>query len=340
MEQLKLISTSSVSFYFIFSLIAILVAILTVNPSGAITFEDETQNAVVAIPMGSANPELDITNLGPRQWYLPQQMVVDFNSTITWINNDTEMHTVTSGTGSGIESLVNNKRGNPDGLFDSGFFKPGKSWSHLFNKTGSYPYFCTIHPWMEGKIIVSSKADVIPNYAVDATGKKIDKMPLYYFTDDGKMEVGLSWDPNVLLTGKQISFFVSFFDSANNRPNLLPFDFVLIQDGKQIEHIQSLARMGIDVQHFVFGNSGPLTIQLENIGGQKTWNVQFNSTVYRNPNTTLAAEELAKYQSSNDQSDGIFKVNTLTLVYLVYAIIIGIPAAAGITLILYKKGKI
>jgi hypothetical protein len=40
---------------------------------------------------------------------------------------------------------------------------------------------------------------------------------LYIFTPDGKIEVGLSWDPTVLLTGKEISFFVSFFDCANNR---------------------------------------------------------------------------------------------------------------------------
>jgi hypothetical protein len=36
---------------------------------------------------------------------------------------------------------------------------------------------------------------------------------LYIFTPDGKIEVGLSWDPTVLLTGKEISFF----DRANNR---------------------------------------------------------------------------------------------------------------------------
>jgi hypothetical protein len=36
------------------------------------------------------------------------------------------------------------------------------------------------------------------------------------FTPDGKREVGLRWDPSVLLTGKEISFFVTFFDRTNN----------------------------------------------------------------------------------------------------------------------------
>jgi hypothetical protein len=55
---------------------------------------------------------------------------------------------------------------------------------------------------------------------------KYSKLPVYHFTGDRNIEVGLSWDPNVLLTGKEISFFVTFFDRANNKPNLLPFDFV------------------------------------------------------------------------------------------------------------------
>ena len=61
---------------------------------------------------------------------------------------------------------------------------------------------------------------------------------MYQFTPDGKREVGLSWDPAVLLTGKEISFFVMFFDRVNNKPNLLPFDFVLIQNGKQLTVFQ------------------------------------------------------------------------------------------------------
>jgi hypothetical protein len=37
----------------------------------------------VLIPKGSANPEVDITKLGPRQWYLPRQITVYTNNTIT-----------------------------------------------------------------------------------------------------------------------------------------------------------------------------------------------------------------------------------------------------------------
>jgi plastocyanin len=301
------------------------------------------KDIIITIPKGSANPEVDITKLGPRQWYLPRQLTVHSNDTVTWINNDTEAHTVTSGTSAGIESLMNNKRGTPNGLFDSASFKPGQTWTRTFTTPGTYTYFCTIHPWMEGVVTVTGKPVTIPNYPVDGSGKKIIRMPIYHFTSDGKMEVGLSWDPSVLLTGRETSFFVSFFDSANNKPNILPFDFVLTQNGKELHRVQTMAQIGMNVQHFVFSNSGQITMKVENIGGQKSWNAQFNSTVFQNSSVSLdAVNKLAEqYKSSaNTQSNNPFRVSPLTLIYTAYAVIFGIPAAAGLIYFLYRKGKI
>jgi len=298
----------------------------------------------IKIPKGSANPEVDITKLGPRQWYVPRQVAIHTNDTITWQNNDTEAHTVTSGIGAGIESLMNNKRGTPNGIFDSGLFKPGQSWTHTFVNPGTYTYFCTIHPWMEGVISVQGgQAQNMPNYPVDASSKKISKFPIYTFTPDGKTEVGLSWDPMVLLTGKEISFFISFFDRANHKLHLLPFDFILMQNGKQLERNPGISQIGMNVQHYVFSNSGPVTIRIENIGGVKSAYTQFNSTVFDNPSiSSAAADQLAEQYKSiaNSQSSNPFRVSPLTLVYLVYAVIFGIPAATGLVYFLYRKGKI
>ena len=117
-----------------------------------------TKSFRVTIPKGSANPRVDISKLGPRQWYLPREITVRVNDTVTWINKDTEAHTVTSGIGAGIESLMNNKKGTPNGLFDSGLIRPGQSWTHIFTRPGTYTYFCTIHPWMDGVVTVQGKA--------------------------------------------------------------------------------------------------------------------------------------------------------------------------------------
>ena len=119
---------------------------------------------------------------------------------------------------------------------------------------------------MDGVVTVQGKAQNIPNYPVYASDARINTLPIYDFTPDGKIEVGLSWDPTVLLTGKQITFFVSFFDRANNKLNLLPYDFVIIQDGKQLQRIPSITQNGMNVLHYVFSKSRPITIRIENVG--------------------------------------------------------------------------
>ena len=78
--------------------------------------EQQSKDTIVAIPKGSANPEVDITNLSPRQWYDPRDILINVNDTIKWINNDTEPHTVTSGLGGGLNSLLTNSQGKPHRL--------------------------------------------------------------------------------------------------------------------------------------------------------------------------------------------------------------------------------
>jgi hypothetical protein len=95
-----------------------------------------------------------------------------------------------------------------------------------------------------------------------------------------------------LLTGKEISFFVTFFDRANNKPNLLPYDFVIIQGGKQLQRVPSITQAGTNVQHYVFSNWGPITIRIENIGAVKSSDIQFNTIVFDNPDISSAAANL------------------------------------------------
>lgn len=73
------------------------------------------------------------------QWYLPPVIRVSAGTTVTWTNNDSIIHTVTD--------VAN--------TFDSGLIQPNESWNYTFNTKGQYQYFCTIHPWMKGEVIVS-----------------------------------------------------------------------------------------------------------------------------------------------------------------------------------------
>jgi plastocyanin len=70
--------------------------------------------------------------------YGPPMLSVPAGTTLTWVNHDEEPHTVTSATGAfGSAGLVN------DDTFVETFTKPG-----------TYQYFCKIHPYMKGTVIV------------------------------------------------------------------------------------------------------------------------------------------------------------------------------------------
>jgi nitrite reductase (NO-forming) len=80
--------------------------------------------------------------------FLPNPLKIKVGDTITWINEDNNIHTVSSG-----------KPNSPDAgrLFDSGLtslITPSKSYSHTFNQPGEYSYFCKLHPNMVGTIEV------------------------------------------------------------------------------------------------------------------------------------------------------------------------------------------
>jgi plastocyanin len=108
-----------------------------------------SNNATVSIVPGSSSP-----NNG--RFFVPNILNVSAGTTVTWTNGDLtsyksfeveQLHTVTSGT---LESRAIGTE------FDSSFLGVGKTFQHTFNSSGTFDYFCTIHPFMTGKVVVSS----------------------------------------------------------------------------------------------------------------------------------------------------------------------------------------
>ncbi|MGD8707436.1 MAG: plastocyanin/azurin family copper-binding protein [Nitrosopumilaceae archaeon] len=95
---------------------------------------------LVSIPMGTDMPGCDKT----RVCYLPSDAVLSAGGEVIWTNHDSVAHTITSG--NPTEGL--------DGLFDSGLIEPGETYSLEFEIPYNYEYFCLVHPWMQGSIIV------------------------------------------------------------------------------------------------------------------------------------------------------------------------------------------
>ncbi|MDH3618419.1 MAG: cupredoxin domain-containing protein [Nitrosopumilus sp.] len=75
--------------------------------------------------------------------YIPSKINAKKGQTVTWKNEDVAFHSVTSGI-----------YGEPTTLFDSGHLDPEQKFSYTFDEEGSFDYFCTLHPWMAGKVTV------------------------------------------------------------------------------------------------------------------------------------------------------------------------------------------
>lgn len=79
--------------------------------------------------------------------YDPDVVTVVPRTEVFWTNSDTTAHTVTSGEPSG---------NNAGTEFDSGDIGPQGTYSFIFMSPGTYDYFCTIHPWMTGQVVVAA----------------------------------------------------------------------------------------------------------------------------------------------------------------------------------------
>ena len=179
--------------YFLLAVVFLLPFFFYPHPQA---FSQAGEEHRVVIPRGGGNPTPDLTLQNVASWYVPGNLAVKQGDSVTWRNNDSEPHTVTSGTGGGIVSAHTGEEGKPDGIFDSGFFDSGESWSFTFDRPGTYAYFCTIHPWMEGVVTVETFTR-IPSYPVDAQGNEQDVWPVHTITKDGMYDIDLSWDPEV-----------------------------------------------------------------------------------------------------------------------------------------------
>ena len=124
--------------YSLFSLLAIFV-VIAITPSA---FADHSSATVTNAP-GSSVPGCEETDEG---CFIPSMVTLDIGGEVTWMNDDTAAHTVTSGT----------PQGGPDAIFDSSLIMAGSSFSHVFEEAGSYDYFCMVHPWMQGMVMVSA----------------------------------------------------------------------------------------------------------------------------------------------------------------------------------------
>lgn len=94
--------------------------------------------------------------------------------------------------------------------------------------------------------------------------------PVIAMTKDETIQVDLSWDPAVIEPNKNTKFIYTFRDAKTG--DLLrntSYDFVILQDGKELYKKSANAQIGSDFSDYTFSESqqGHTSIRFENIGG-------------------------------------------------------------------------
>ena len=107
----------------------------TTTSNATLAFAQEA----VSIAPGSSNPSAS-------EFYVPPEITVSVGTTVTWTNDDSTIHTVTEGTPGGAGATP---------AFDSSIVAPSATWEHTFDAAGEFDYYCTLHPFMTGKVIVN-----------------------------------------------------------------------------------------------------------------------------------------------------------------------------------------
>ncbi len=131
-------STPTVSRYRVWSVLIVgfilgsLVIGLMAGATQSRLLSDLPKPADITIVAGAGQPK------NPN-FYSPSESVAHVGQTLTWVNLDSTVHTVTSSAN----------------VFDSGRIDVGSRFQLTFTKAGDYDYYCIYHPWMNGEIIVT-----------------------------------------------------------------------------------------------------------------------------------------------------------------------------------------
>ncbi len=198
------------SFFVLFAIVASMVA----SPA----FADHA-TASVSAPQGTSVPGCEETS----ECFVPYEVTVDVGGVVTWSNDDSAAHTVTAG-GAGD---------GPSGVFDSSLFMAGTTFSHTFEAEGEFPYFCMVHPWMEGIVTVQADEGPEPGDGTIIVGAPSeDETTVTGISEDGNLRAEITASNPT--SDEIMSLEIRFRDSTGSVQKHANYDLVVSQNGQEV----------------------------------------------------------------------------------------------------------
>jgi predicted secreted protein with PEFG-CTERM motif len=193
----------------IFVLFAIVAGLVAITPAA---FADHSEVTIVPAP-GSGAPGCEETAEG---CYIPKEATVDVNGKVIFSNTDTAAHTFTAG------SAVDG----PSGAFDTSLVVAGSSYEWTPTTVGEFPYYCMVHPWMEGLIVVQ-EAGAEPEEEEHENGDvHTEDASATGMLSDGTMISVTASEP---MEGEQMEISMEFADSEH-----VNHDIIVTQNGEVV----------------------------------------------------------------------------------------------------------
>ena len=179
---------------------------------------------------GSSQPGCELTNL----CFVPAIATANVGDKIIFLNGDNAPHTSTSGTAAS----------GPDGIWDSGLQQPGVDFVFMATNPGTYDYFCMVHPWMAGQLIISQADSDTPVDDNSELGTSIDQIESMIYGDvtpeiskkepGAVSEVFANIVTNDAIKGSPLIVEVEFIESDGFVINHVNYDIVISQNDKVV----------------------------------------------------------------------------------------------------------
>ena len=179
---------------------------------------------------GSSQPGCELTNL----CFVPAIATANVGDKIIFLNGDNAPHTSTSGTAAS----------GPDGIWDSGLQQPGVDFVFMATNPGTYDYFCMVHPWMTGQLIISQADSDTPVDDNSELGTSIDQIESMIYGDvtpeiskkepGAVSEVFANIVTNDAIKGSPLIVEVEFIESDGFVINHVNYDIVISQNDKVV----------------------------------------------------------------------------------------------------------
>ena len=226
----------------IFVLFAIAAGMASMAPAA---FADHAEVTIVTVDESGFSQTCAASQGGPG-CYTPVTATVDVGGVVTMTNTDpTGVHTFTSGTVDGFAP-------SPDRVFDTSVMMSGDSFEWIPTQAGEQPYYCMLHTWMIGTIIVQEAAaeETVDDHGDDHGDEVAEDVELMVMISDSQVMGG---------TQVELEFNVLHIN----------YDLTATQNGEVVFEETGLHSMDLIATHqidAVGSDENPISVEVVSLG--------------------------------------------------------------------------